>query len=284
MSTIDISAGTIHYEATGPADGRPVVFGARLPDGRPTLASGRRPARRPRAALHRPDLADGRAPGAVAPRRRPDHHRGGRHGRRAALRAGPRGRGAGRQRHRRGGQPAGGRAPPRAAGRAGAHELRCVRTLSTPGPAAGDPGRQVQGDVPRGGPGHARTRGAQARVRRPGAQQYRRAHRALGAPGALAPRGRRGPAPVHPVAAHRGDHGGGDAAVRLRQAHADRMVGRRRVLRAGGRRAAGRDDPERPPRGHRGGADLLDGRSARPARRSVVDGRGAHLRHCGSRA
>lgn len=26
MSTIDISAGTIHYEATGPADGRPVVF------------------------------------------------------------------------------------------------------------------------------------------------------------------------------------------------------------------------------------------------------------------
>lgn len=26
MSTIDISAGTIHYEATGPGDGRPVVF------------------------------------------------------------------------------------------------------------------------------------------------------------------------------------------------------------------------------------------------------------------
>src|SRR5436305_6781886 len=26
MSTIDISAGTIHYEATGPEDGRPVVF------------------------------------------------------------------------------------------------------------------------------------------------------------------------------------------------------------------------------------------------------------------
>ncbi|OBG78703.1 MULTISPECIES: alpha/beta fold hydrolase [unclassified Mycobacterium] len=26
MSTIDISAGTIHYEATGPSDGRPVVF------------------------------------------------------------------------------------------------------------------------------------------------------------------------------------------------------------------------------------------------------------------
>ncbi|REM54348.1 alpha/beta hydrolase, partial [Mycobacterium tuberculosis] len=26
MSTIDISAGTIHYEATGPETGRPVVF------------------------------------------------------------------------------------------------------------------------------------------------------------------------------------------------------------------------------------------------------------------
>ena len=26
MSTIDISAGTIHYEATGPENGRPVVF------------------------------------------------------------------------------------------------------------------------------------------------------------------------------------------------------------------------------------------------------------------
>ena len=26
MSTIDISAGTIHYEATGPENGRPIVF------------------------------------------------------------------------------------------------------------------------------------------------------------------------------------------------------------------------------------------------------------------
>ena len=64
---------------------------------------------------------------------------------------------------------------------------------------------------------------------------------------------------------------------RVRQAGPDRVVGSRHVLRARGRRTAGRDHPERPAGGHPGSADILDGRSAGPARRSLSDDRGARL-------
>ena len=79
MSTIDISAGTIHYEATGPENGRPVVFvhGYMMGGQLWRQVSERLAERRP--AVHRTDLAAGRTSGTVAPRRRPDHHRRRRH-------------------------------------------------------------------------------------------------------------------------------------------------------------------------------------------------------------
>ena len=82
MPTIDISAGTIHYEATGPENGRPVVFVHGYMMGGQLVAPGQRTPRRARPAVHRPHLAAGRTPAAVAPRRRPNHHRRRRHCRR----------------------------------------------------------------------------------------------------------------------------------------------------------------------------------------------------------
>ncbi len=55
-------------------------------------------------------------------------------------------------------------------------------------------------------------------------------HGGMGAPGAIRSGGRRRPAPVHAIDAHRGDHRRRGAAARVRQAHAHRVVGRRRVL------------------------------------------------------
>ncbi len=72
----------------------------------------------------------------------------------------------------------------------------------------------------------------------------------------------RRPAAVHSFDAHRGDDDGGGPAIRLRQADAHRVVRRRRVLRAGRRGAAGRNHSQRPPRSDRGGQDLFHGRSA----------------------
>ena len=59
---------------------------------------------------------------------------------------------------------------------------------------------------------------------------------------------------------------GGQAAA-VHQAGTDRLVGRRRVLRAGGRPAAGPGAARRAPGGHRERADLLDARPARCAGR-----------------
>ena len=62
-------------------------------------------------------------------------------------------------------------------------------------------------------------------------------------PAALRSRRRRRPAPVHAVVAHRGHHGRRGPAARVRQARAHRLVCRRHVLRAQRRRTTGRDHP-----------------------------------------
>ncbi len=59
----------------------------------------------------------------------------------------------------------------------------------------------------------------------PGSQQHRRSHRDLGAPGANRRGGRRRPAPVHAVAAHGSRHRRRGAAAGVRQADAHRVVG-----------------------------------------------------------
>ena len=85
MSTIDINAGTIHYEATGPENGRPVVFvhgymmggnrGARSANDSPVWACGASPPPG-RSARIRSHFAPARTgPSPASPASSPSSHR-----------------------------------------------------------------------------------------------------------------------------------------------------------------------------------------------------------------
>ena len=75
MSTIDISAGTIHYEATGPDDGRPVVFvHGYMMGGNLWRQVSQRLAELGLRCIA-PTWPLGAHPAAAAARRRPNHHR-----------------------------------------------------------------------------------------------------------------------------------------------------------------------------------------------------------------
>ena len=79
MPTIDISAGTIHYEATGPENGRPVVFVHGYMMGGHLWRQVSERLAEVGPAVHRPHLAARRTSRTVASRCRPHHQRRRRH-------------------------------------------------------------------------------------------------------------------------------------------------------------------------------------------------------------